>query len=174
MQVAHHAADHGHLLRVLLAKDHPVGAHSREQLGHHGRHASKMVRPDCTFQHLGRAADLHGHGEAVRIDLINGRRPHQIRTGRCGQFEVTVLISRVRRKVLGGAELGWIDEQRHHHGVACVVPNPHERQVALVKRTHRGHQSDVTALSPQCCDGSAQVRNRAYHCGSRGLWRGVR
>ena len=110
MQVAHHAADHGHLLSVLLTKDHPVGAHCGEQLGHHGRHAAEVVGADGPLQHVGRAAHLYRHGEAIRIDLINGGRPHQICTGRCGQLEVPVLITRVGRQILGGAELRGIHE----------------------------------------------------------------
>ena len=55
---------------------------------------------------------------------------------------VSVEITRVGVEILGGPELGGVDEQAHHDGVVRGARGAHERTVPFVEEAHGGHKAD--------------------------------
>ncbi len=74
IEVAHAAADHGELLRVLLAEEQHIRLRHAEQLGDDDGDAVEVARARSALEALGeRAGDADGGGEALRIHLVGGR-----------------------------------------------------------------------------------------------------
>ena len=65
-----------------------------------------------------------------------------------GERDVAALVARIARQVLGGPELGRVDEEAHDDHVALGAGAPHEAQMALVKGAHRRHEADRAAGLP--------------------------
>ena len=54
-------------------------------------------------------------------------------------------VARVRREILGVAELGGVDEEARDDDVALGARRREERYVAGVQRAHRRHEPDDAA-----------------------------
>ncbi len=79
----------------------------------------------------------------VRVHVGRGRSEHDLDALGAQQFEVVVERARVGIEILSRAELQGIDEDRHDDDAARhPLGGPHQGQMALVQRAHRGHQDD--------------------------------
>ena len=161
VEVAHQAAHDGHLLGVLLAEDRPVGAGRQEQLGHHRRHPAEVLGARRALQAAAGAADRHGRGEARRVDLLGARREHEGDPALPAPARRRAPRPAGSGEILAGGELGRVDEQRHHNGVAVAPGQVDEGEVPLVEGPHRRHERDPAPVGAQGGDGSAQVGDRA-------------
>ena len=94
VEVGDHAADHRRLLGVLLAEVGDVGADDVEELGDDRGDAAEVpgaAPRGVAVEHLGeRAGDLDRGGEALRVDLLDGRRVDEVDAGLGGQLEVAL------------------------------------------------------------------------------------
>ena len=121
-----------------------------KQLGHDGRHAVEVPGPapgGVAVEHA-RSAPTTVHascrspaGRPPRAGARTGRRRPRPRASAASRG----LVARVGVEVLGRAELGRVDEQRHHDDVAVLAGAAQQRQVALVEGAHRGDEPDAAA-----------------------------
>ena len=119
VQVLDQAADHDHLLSVLLAEVGDIGRDHVQELRHDGRDAAEMgCAAHGALQAIGQAKHLDGGGEAGRIDLLGGGREQQVGPSRCGQLAVALLLAWIAVEVGVLVELRGVHEQRHDHHVA--------------------------------------------------------
>ena len=78
----------------------------------------------------------------------------------CG---VALLVARVGVQVLARAELGRVDEQRHHHHVALLAGAAEQGEVTVVEGAHGRHQPDRCARRAARARAPRAARRR---CGS--------
>src|SRR5687768_17403314 len=71
-QILDHPLDDYGLLRVLLAKESKVRAHSIKENCYDSGDAAKMARPRFTFEGFGKTADVYVGGKAFGIHLCGG------------------------------------------------------------------------------------------------------
>src|SRR5205085_9753161 len=82
IQVAHHAADHDHLLGVFLAEVGALGSEGVEQLGHHGGDAAEVAGAVLALQGRGDFLDVHPGLKTRRVYVFGVRSPHQVDAAR--------------------------------------------------------------------------------------------
>jgi len=78
--------------------------------------------------------------------LFGCRGEEHIHSHLLGQPGVPLQVPGITLQVLGGPELGGIDEQAHHQPVADFTGIFHQAQVTLMKIPHGGHEGDAPAL----------------------------
>lgn len=149
VQVAHHAADQGELLGVLLPVERHVGPGEVEQLGDDGEHAVEVPGPDGTLETAAHGAGAQPHlGLAAGVDLLGGGREHEVRAGRLGDRQVGLQGARVAVEVLARTELQRVDEDGDHDeslGADACAGRPDERGVTLVEGAHGHHDAGGAA-----------------------------
>ena len=145
VQIGCHALDDGQLLPVLLAKHRRIGLCGTQQLRHHGRHAVEMPRPYPAAQQIRQAAHPHEAGKARRIHGgdIGGVK----QTAPCARelHGIAGFITRIAGKILVGAELLGIHEDRSDHDIGQCEAFRHQCQMASVQRAHGRHEGDTLA-----------------------------
>jgi hypothetical protein len=104
----------------------------------------EVLRAACGS--LERLTQLAAHddrrGEAVGVHLSHRRREQHVDPGALRQLRVTRLVPRVNGEVLLAAELGRVDEQRHHNRRALLARAFEQGEVTLVQGAHRRHETD--------------------------------
>ncbi len=152
VEIPHHPADEGELLRVLLPEEGRIGCRQVEQLGDDGEHPVEVLGPEGALQHVAHRPRGDPHLRlAARVDLGRGRGEDHVRAFLPGDLQIGLQGARVALQVLTGAELERVDEDRHHDLTQRTHPVPgraHQRGVALVQRTH-GHDDGPVARARQ-------------------------
>ena len=90
-------------------------------------------------------ANMHRRPESRRIYLINGWREQHISSCPFRECRVSRFVARIPVQVRRVGELRWIHEQRHHDKLTHLLRATHEREMPLVKRAHRGHETNTLA-----------------------------
>ena len=130
------------LLVVLLSENRQIGHRLDQQLADDGCDAGKEVRPELGFEAEGRARRNDFRCEARWIDLVHGRREHQIHLFR-GEFrQILFPGAGIACEVLVRRELRRIDEYRHDDAVGTATGEADERNVPGMKRPHRWNKGD--------------------------------
>src|SRR5215218_796980 len=157
VEVADDAAHDERLLGVLLAEEGNVRLHHVQQLGDDRRDAVEVAGALGAFERLRERTDGDGRLEAVGVDLLHRRGEQHVDAGLLGHLRVFRFVSRVSREVLGGGELGGVDEEGHHHDVRGLACSLHEGDVALVEGAHGGDEADGAAVLALCLQVLAQL-----------------
>ena len=145
VQVAHHLLQHGHLLSVLAPEPCELRADEVEELHAHGGDAAEVARSGCAFEAERDALRLDPGREAGRVQLGVSRREQEVDAGRLRDRGVVLEVARVRREILGVAELGGVDEEARDEHVRLGACRREECFVAGVQRAHRRHEPDDAA-----------------------------
>ena len=155
IQIARHAANHGQLLPVLLAKQRQIGLDLIEQLADHGGHPIEMPWPRRTAQPVTDAGDGDVGGIARRVHHRDFGRPDQRHALSAQQIKIAFARAGIRREILVRAELARIDEDRDGNVIGAAFCLPHQGQMPFMQRPHGGHQGQL-ACRPQGGGGTAQ------------------
>ena len=139
VQVADEPPDHGDLLRILLAEVRALRVNEVEQLQADRGDTAEVAGTGCAFgSHL---AGIDPGGEARRIELVGGRREHDVDSFGLSDLDVARLVARIRVEVRLLVELRRIDEERHHDRAVLLPGCSEERDVAVVEGSHRRHEA---------------------------------
>ena len=138
------------------------GRAASEQLGDDGRDPREVLGPRRALEAAARAVHRDGRGEPGRVDLVGAGGEEERDAALARQGEVALLVAGIARQVLAGRELGRVDEERHHDGVAVARGEVDEGEVTLVERPHRGDECDASPVGAQGGDGAAQIDDRAH------------
>ncbi len=131
-----------------------------QQLQHHGRHAAKMAGAELAIQDvrlIRRRLDMIGL--RLRIHLGLGRREQMVNA--CG-FKLRAIRrkgARIFFKILTGAELQAIHENRGDHHIGMTPRLAHQGNMPGMQVAHRGHDGHALCLSHGCTC-RAQAGNR--------------
>ena len=98
-----------------------------------------------------------------RIDLLDGRGPHQIDALGFAQLEILRFIARVMLEILRLSELQRVHEHRDRDVVGVRARSPQQRPMPLVQRAHRRHEADGRAVVTPSVGGRARGRHIADH-----------
>ena len=80
-------------------------------------------------------------GDGARgIHFFHAGSKNQVHAVLLQQFAIAIKVARILGQVFVGAELERIDEDRNHDQIALRLGRAHQRQMALVQRSHGGHQ----------------------------------
>ncbi|MCZ7588060.1 MAG: hypothetical protein M5U27_04200 [Gaiella sp.] len=142
VQVGDHAAQHLDLLRILLAVEREVGPDGVEELEADRRDAAKVPRAVLALEHCPEPGHVDPRLVPRRVHLVRGRREDDVDARVASDLEVSCLVARVAVQIGGLPELGGVDEEAHHDGVAPSTRGGEQRAVARVQRAHRGHEAD--------------------------------
>jgi hypothetical protein len=147
---------------ILLPEDRNVRTALREQLADHGCDAAEEMRPEAIFQAGGRWTFRHDpRGEAVGVHRLDVGMPDQVDLLGRELRDVGFPGARVGAEILGGRELGRVDEDRDDHLRRAPFRKPHEGHMAVMECTHGRHQCDGGLPGAKIIDGAAQHRDRA-------------
>jgi hypothetical protein len=91
-----------------------------------------VVRTDRAFKPFRGAAWNNRRRDSIWVHLTEAWCPHQIGVGLGQLFEVAGFVARVTRQVFVGAELRWVDENRHDNLAGLFAGELNERQMAVV------------------------------------------
>ena len=141
IQVAHHAADDGHLRRIFLSEEGDVGLDDVKQLGHDRGHAAEVAGTRASVELVAQSLDRYPRGLALRIHLVDGRREQNIDALFFQQRAVAFEGARILRQIFRRAELRGVHEDGNGHRVALRFRSAHQRQVALMQRAHGRNQA---------------------------------
>ena len=111
-----------------------------EQLRHHRSHAAKMARARCSIQPLTQARNFDKGAGACGIHLFCRRSKHQINTRSLEYLGNPLQASGIGGEVFFGAKLGGVYEDGNRHRIAACLRGAHQREMALVQRSHGRHQ----------------------------------
>ena len=123
----------------------------------HRRDAGEVAGAPLAAQRLLELADLDERLRARGVHRGRVGAEREVDAGATGLRQITGLVTRILREVLGGRELRRVDEDRQDHDVGAGPRVPHEGEVALVERAHGWHDRDPPAIAPQVGDAGAHL-----------------
>ncbi len=147
MQVADHATDDAHLLRVLLTGAGDLRLHDREQLGDDGRHSPEMAGAAPPAQDILHPLHLDPGPVSRDVDLLVPGHEQGTGTGRARPLRVRLQGTRVGAVVLGGSELQRVDVDRNDDDPALGTGVRDQGFVPGVQGAHGRYQADPLAGS---------------------------
>ena len=155
-EVAHELADDRGLLRVLLAEVRALRADDVEENEADGCDAAEVAGTCVALEPAGDVFDLDPGLEARRIDLVDVGREHDVHAGGLRELEVALLVARIRVEIGLLVELARVDEQGDDDDLVLRARRTDQREMPVVKRTHRRNEpdpGDVPQLCAQLVDG---------------------
>ena len=142
VQVAHHAADHGELLRVLAAEHRHVRARDVEEFEHDREDAREMDRPERPAHDLGELRLDERDGRVGAVHLLGRRREDGVDPLGAQQREVALFVARISLEIFVRPELGRIHEDGDDDAPGLLFGEADEREVPFVQEAHRGDDGD--------------------------------
>ncbi len=168
IEIRRHLLDNATLLGVLLAEKSRVGLCDVEKLEHHRRHAAEMARPRRAAQAVLELRDLDEAAKIRRINCRRVRHKDQMDTLSGAKLNVFIQWPRVAGKILVGAELHRIDENRHDDKIARLPGCLDQTDVAGVQRAHGRYQPDRLPAAPRLQHRLTNSVNVADYTGRHG------
>ncbi len=101
---------------------------------------------------LAHGADRYIGGEIIRVDLVRRGSKKKIDPNVGCKRSVPLLVAWVSIEVPRIVELSGVDEQRDDHQVAVGPSAAHEREMAVVKCAHGGHQTNLQTTLARLAD----------------------
>jgi hypothetical protein len=163
VQVLDHPAHDDGLLGVLLAEIGGVRTAQVEQLQDDRGDAAEVIRPGAAAEETAQPGDLDVGGVPLRVHLLDGRQEQHVDVDAPGHLLVRVDVAGIATQVLVGRELRRVDEHADHDLVAIVAGGPHQAEVPLVERAHRGDQAHAEAVLPHDVEVLGQLPPRLDH-----------
>src|SRR5689334_12064295 len=101
-----------------------------------------MAGAELAFEDSAELLGLYPGLEARRIQLLGGRDEEDVDAGFFREGGVAFLVARVRSEIFARPELGRVDEQAGDDDLVFLAGGTEEREMALVKGTHRRHETE--------------------------------
>ncbi len=120
-----------------------------------------MAGPGASLEHLPQGPGVDPGVEAGWVELLGDRGEQQVDAGLLRHRQVGGLVARVAGEVVGGVELGRVDEEGHHHHVAGVARGIQQRPMPGVEGAHGRHQADALAAATRLAEVLAGLGNRS-------------
>ena len=149
VEIAHHALDDGKLLEVLFSKDSVVALDEVEELGDDHADAVKVAGAAGTAEQLGEAGLVHDDAAVCGVELLGLGGKDHVCAVVAAEAEVFDERAGVFGEIFTGAKLEGIDEDADGHiaaGAGDFSCGTDQSGVALVKRTHGGHEDAAGAF----------------------------
>src|SRR5882724_13621256 len=115
IQIAHHSANDGQLLKIFFAKYGRVRLQNVEQFRHHRANAAEMSRPRFAFEHARQRIFFHRHRAIIRIHLGRAWPKQKIDIQLSAQFFVFLFWSRITFVIASRLELERIYKNADDH-----------------------------------------------------------
>ncbi len=115
-----------------------------EELGDDGENTCEVARPCGAVERVGHRPryDARQRPAFPGIHDAGFRHEQTIDSPGSGEFAVALEVAGIAREILVGTELEWIDENADDDTVGELACAIHQAQVALVKVSHRGNETD--------------------------------
>ena len=160
IQVAHHAADNGKLLVILLSENGVRGLYQVEQFGKHRADTGKMPRAGRTAQCCGQKAFFHGNAAFSGIHFFRSRGKHIIHACTFAHLQILFRSPGISLKVGGIVKLDRIDENTGNHH--AILPGQLARlfqqsAVSGVEGPHCGDENHMVMFAVVLEEGSPQL-----------------
>ncbi len=144
-QVAHHAADDGQLLVVLLSEKGVIGTKEVEELEHHRADSVEVAGAGRSTEVSGEEVFPDGYGMVGGIELAARREERGIHPERPASGEIGLELPRIGGQVGGAVKLEGIDEdgnQNRAFRTADLPRRANQGPVTLVEGPHGGNQGE--------------------------------